>query len=248
MGQSVLEYLKTSVTKTKEYYHIPLTNTELLYLQNEDVKVLTKLSDSKLLVAFEGELTEEEELECSPFCLKLHKKGYLSNIEKRELIKQDANVQVDEIQSVLKLYTNGLKARDLNALQGIFSEVLVDDTKDLDEDLDESDREKIASALATAKDLNIDSKKKLEIADTFSKDKALLSAFFKGNKDSENMETVIERVHKFFSLRVEGIKFNIKEISNFPMSLLQKISLFIDYENSGWDLKVVPKSLQRFIS
>lgn len=246
---SILEYL-TQETKLKEYYHIPVEKKELLFIFNENPKVVEVLQDFRILVDYK--ITDEDKktgIELSPYCLQLLKKGYLSNIEHRELVnvKEKIDTDVTTVQTLAQLKGQGLTSPDdlTFALREITGEVREVSEIDLEE-LEESRKTAIVKSMNNYNSLPEEKRNKIIgiIADKTNKD-YLKDLLFSVNDDKS--EKLITRITKFFKLRNTEADLSKDDIASFPLSLLEKISLFIDYEANTWESKAIPQSVRRFI-
>ena len=245
---SILEYLKKE-TKVKEYYQIPLEKKELLFIFNEDPKTIEILQDFRILIDYEvKEEDKETGIELSPYCLQFLKKGHLSNIEHQQLvnIKESIEADITRLQTLAELNRQGLtKPGDLTfALREITGEV--NELELEDEELKEEEKTAIVKSMNTYNSLPEEKRSRIKgiIADKTNKS-YLKDLFFSANEDKT--ENLINRVTKLFHLRTPEANLSKDNIACFPLSLLEKISLFIDYEASTWETKAIPQSVRRFI-
>lgn len=242
---SVLEYLKKP-SKSKEHFQIPLAEDELQVIYQENPKIINKLNDLNMIQEFEG----EQDADTSPFCLLLLKKGFLSNIERKTLLnpKEEIDRQLGFLQILCNLFGQDVKLNPQTLsllIQEITGQAVDKETLE-DPELPKEAKEELGSLLVVYKEMPTEEKQKLARTLGAKENETLLKGLL--NIDSEDKEDkLIDEITKFFSLRYQTLNLTREEVAVFPVTLLQKIALFIQYENAKWEDKIVPKATQQYI-
>lgn len=253
---SIIDYLKSETPKL-ELYQIRLSKTEIQFTNTENPKLLEKLEQYKILQEFIPSLSEEDtevldddsEENASPFCLALPKKGHLSAREAKDLTnpKDEVDKTINILQNLCAMRSKNLNPQHLSyLLQEITGqEITTEDEGDL---TTEQKTEMVLIKKEYEKYKQIPEEQRLEIAEKLSKpdSKDTLKALLNLNAE-DKIEKLIATVTRFFELRFPNINLTNNDVACFHVDVLNKINLFISYENSQWDKRVVPKQLKRYI-